>query len=181
MKVTAMAEKYISTAKVIDGILILSLPDAISPVVWQMELGQSKSSALEIRNGDNGQFILTLKTPRQDVLEIAAYANRDQAIKALLVTSSALEKAQGQLKVMPANTNSNSNSNGYPVPAVTYAKAGSGLLKKFLTILGMTFASIVALVLVIFIAGKILLSTPSTPAPGSNSAPVSADEFLENR
>ena len=44
-----MAAKYTSSAKIVDGILVLSLPDAIHPVVWQMELGQSKSSALEIR------------------------------------------------------------------------------------------------------------------------------------
>ena len=185
MKEKAMAEKYVSTAKVIDGILILSLPDAVSPVVWQMELGQSKSSALEIRNADNGQFILTLKTPRQDVLEIATYANRDNAIKALLVTSAALEKGQGQLK---ANANEN-NQNGYPVPAVSYKGHSDGFstLKKILKWLAGIAAGIILLAIVsmlVLSAIRVVMTANSgTPVSESSakSGPVSADEFLENR
>jgi hypothetical protein len=183
MKDTKMADKYISTAKVIDGILILSLPDAVSPVVWQMELGQSKSSALEIRDGGNGQFILTLKTPRQDVLDIATYANRDLAIKALLVTTAALEKGQGQLKAAPAGL-----ANGYPVPVVTQNKTGAlCILKKIL----MWLAGIAAGLILLLIVGWLLLGvinvimTPklasTATSSSSSSGPVSADEFLENR
>ena len=118
-----MANKYLSTAKVIDGVLILSLPDAITPVVWQMELGQSKSSALEIRTTDKGEFVLILKTPRQDILEIATYAQRDRAIKALMITSSAMEKAHGQLRTIPPN--------GYPLPVVTRPPSSAiAILKK---------------------------------------------------
>ncbi len=186
MKDSTMADKYISTAKVIDGILILSLPDAISPIVWQMELGQSKSSALEIRDGENGQFILTLKTPRQDVLDIATYANRDLAIKALLVTSAALEKGQGQLKAAPAGFTG--SANGYPVPAVTQQKNGAFcILKKIL----MWLAGIAAGLILLFIVGWLLLGainvimTPQSGNPtssvNSNGGAVSADEFLENR
>src|SRR3989338_1783630 len=183
MKDTRMADKYISTAKVIDWILILSLPDAVSPVVWQMELGQSKSSALEIRDGGNGQFVLTLKTPRQDVLDIATYANRDLAIKALLVTTAALEKGQGQLKAAPA-----SSANGYPVPVVTQQKTGAfGVLKKLLLWLSGIAAGLILLIVV----GWLLLgvinvimapkSAATTSSATSSSGPVSADEFLENR
>ena len=55
---------FSASAKVVDGTLILSLPDAISPVVWRMELGHAKSSAIEVREQDNGTFMLTLKTAR---------------------------------------------------------------------------------------------------------------------
>jgi hypothetical protein len=175
-----MADKYISSAKVIDGILILSLPDAVAPVVWQMELGQSKSSALEIRNSNDGQFILTLKTPRQDVLDIATYANRDTAIKALLATTSALEKAQGQL-----NPNQPREANGYPVPVVSHTRTRSKIfciLKKILSVTGIILGGLVFIGLILLVIGKLFMSGPQTPSTSANnSAPVSADEFLENR
>ena len=63
-----MTEKLIPSAKIVDGILILSLPDALRPVVWQMELSQSRTSALEVREHEDGTYHLTLKPPRQDVL-----------------------------------------------------------------------------------------------------------------
>lgn len=182
LKDTTMADKYVSTAKVIDGILILSLPDAVSPVVWQMELGQSKSSALEIRETDNDQFVLTLKTPRQDVLDIATYANRDLAIKALLVTSAALEKGRGQLKASPA-----AGANAYPLPVVTQSKSTSGVLavlKKTFVGLAIVAGSLILLGVVIFLifsAVNIVMSANSTPSAGVSGGAVSADEFLENR
>ena len=182
MKERMMADKYISTAKVIDGILILSLPDAVSPVVWQMELGQSKSSALEIRDTESGQFILTLKTPRQDVIDIATYASRDAAIKALMATSAALEKGRGQLKAAPAGT-----ANGYPVPVVTRQPKSGALcvLKKILLWLAGIAASLILLLVVgwLVLAAINVIMSPSagTTASAPNGGAVSADEFLENR
>lgn len=174
-----MRSKYSSTAKVIDGVLILSLPDAITPVVWQMELGQSKSSALEIRTLSENQFVLTLKTPRQDVLDIAVYDNRDQAIKALLVVSQAMEKAQGQLKSAPTE-------NSYPVPAISYTRQSFPFMmiaKKIFKFAIMIIGAAIALGLVLFVAGKLFLGTssPSINPSSSSNAPMSADEFLERR
>ena len=175
-----MAEKYISSAKVVDGVLILSMPDAISPVVWQMELGQSKSSALEIKNSDSGEFILTLKTPRQDVLDIARYASKDIAIKALLVTSQALEKAQGQLKSAPQN---NQHSPLYPVPAISHYQSEYGFwtfFKKTLSFLAKIMGGIIIIVVVFFLITKIFFANPSGVTAPSESKPMSADEFLQN-
>jgi hypothetical protein len=175
-----MAEKYTSSAKVIDGILILSLPDAISPVVWQMELGQSKSSALEIRNSDDGKFILTLKTPRQDVLDIATYANKDVAIKALLVTSQALEKAQGQLKA----GHQNYQSPFYPVPALSRCQSSTrfwGFIKKTFKYFGILLGGLILIGLISLLIGKLFLGSMTSGTTPSASAPVSADEFFENR
>ena len=174
-----MAEKYVSTAKVIDGVLILSLPDALTPVVWQMELGQSKSSALEIRDNGDSKFLLALKTPRQDVLEIATYSNRDLAIKALLVASQAMEKAHGQLKA--------ATPNAYPVPALSPSSIGtSSLLKGALSFLLKLIGGIILLALLLLILSipVRMLFTPSSPLVLSNdtgNSPVSADEFLNGR
>ena len=51
-----------SSAKVVDGNLILSLPDAINPVVWRMELGSVKASAMEVKkDAADGTFTLSQK------------------------------------------------------------------------------------------------------------------------
>jgi hypothetical protein len=88
---------FTPSAKVIDGTLILSLPDAISPVVWRMELGHAKSSAIEVREQKDGGFMLTLKTPKGDVNDIAPYATRAAAVTALVAISNALEHAHGHI------------------------------------------------------------------------------------
>ena len=179
MKISS-SEKLVSTAKVVDGILILSLPDAMSPVVWQMELGQSKSSALEVRNSADGFFVLALKTPRQDILEIAIYQQKEQAIKALLATSQAMEKAQGQLK------NIASLSGHYPLPVVTQGDSFGvkKLFKSILSILVIGITIVVGLLLVgfiIFVLSNFVLggSTPNSAVTTNN--PVSAEDFFENR
>jgi hypothetical protein len=106
-----MLDKLTPSAKIVDGVLVITLPDAIRPVVWQLELGLSKSSAMEVREKDDGTFLLVLKTSRQDVHEIAPYATRDLAVRALMAVSKALEGAQTGLR--GANSN-----NPYHLPAV---------------------------------------------------------------
>ena len=93
--------QYESTAKVVDGNLILNLPDAINPVIWRMELGNVKASALEVRANDN-LFLLALKTPKGEVHDIAPFENRDRAVYALMQVSHALGKAEGKMTPPPA-------------------------------------------------------------------------------
>ena len=87
-----------SSAKVVDGNLIISLFDAINPVVWRMELGSVKASAMEVKpQSADGSFMLILKTPRGDVHEVAPFTRRDDAVAALMSISDALQEAQGQM------------------------------------------------------------------------------------
>ena len=99
-----------STAKVVDGRLVLSLTDAIKPVVWQFDLSVAKSSAIELRETNGGETTLTLKTAKQDVQDIATYDTAAKATKALLAISRAMERASGQMHAAQAGT--------YPPPAV---------------------------------------------------------------
>ena len=57
---------YSSSAKVVDGALILSLPDAVSPVVWRMELDDVKAASLGIEPKDNNVYVLTMKEGKGD-------------------------------------------------------------------------------------------------------------------
>ncbi|MCB1532878.1 MAG: hypothetical protein KDJ35_08410 [Alphaproteobacteria bacterium] len=86
-----------SSAKVVDGKLILSFPNAEKPVVWQMDFAHVKASALEVQaQGDS--FALILKTPKGENVEIAPFANKNDAVKGLMAASKALESAEGQIR-----------------------------------------------------------------------------------
>ncbi|OIN86690.1 MAG: hypothetical protein AUJ12_05280 [Alphaproteobacteria bacterium CG1_02_46_17] len=193
-----MTEKFVPTAKVVDGILILSLPDALSPVVWQMEVGQSKSSALEVRANEDGTiFTLVLKTPRQDILEIARYDQRDDAVRALLTVSSAMEQAQGQIRMAssdtaagrqygspydysvpalraPSNNNTNSRLKSYVFKPVAYIS--SALVIFF--ILFIITSSLIGLFANSGASGT--TASNSSMQDGQNGS-MSAEDFLEGR
>ncbi len=86
-----------STAKVVDGSLILSLPDAVNPVVWRMELGHVKSLALEIGSSKDGNMhTLRVKTPKGEQHEIASFTQKSQAMDTLMAVSAALQSASAQ-------------------------------------------------------------------------------------
>lgn len=188
--IQTLTGNYSASANVVDGTLIISLPDAINPVVWRLDLGQARASAMEVRGQDNGTFMLVLKTPRNDVNDIAGFSSKAAALGALMAISRALEHAHGQIRPiandippMPAGTNT------LPVPVRTIApkkKAAKG--KSVL-------AGLVAVVLIVILLGALANVAPmpssvmrdATPAAGTPSSaastgvPLSADDFLKNR
>lgn len=178
---------YASSAKVVDGTLILSLPDALSPVVWRMELAQVETSALEVRAQDNGTYMLTLKTPREDLHNIAPFASRGPAVKALMAASRALEQGQGRSRPVSAAN----DDKAAPPAHVTYniRKGGIG---KWLAVL----AVIVLIVIMMNVRNHMQPPTGSLTGGGMPTAssmmggdsparttgvPVSAEDFLRAR
>lgn len=178
---------YSSSASVVDGTLILSLPDALSPVVWRLELGQAKASALEVREGESGVFKLLLKTPRGDVSDIAGFETRGRAVAALMAVSRAMEQAHGQ--IYPA-ANDTEPYNPALLPVTTKSKKTQSKPK------GSWLGGVVA-ILIILVLGIVLINmgprplnnvagvpagSADTQNPQSPSGvPVSADDFLKNR
>jgi hypothetical protein len=176
-KTALMLDKLAPSAKILDGILILTLPDALRPIVWQMELGQTKSSAMEVREQQDGTFVLTLKTARQDVFDIAPYATRDGAVRALIAVSKAMEGAHGHLRAGAANTNF--------LPAVI-PQTEPGRLKMTRIAVGL----VLVLGLMFFLTRMDGAPGPSglNPAAGEAAAssdvtgePLSADDYLNAR
>lgn len=175
-----------ASARVVDGKLILSLPHAKSPIVWQMDLDQAKASALEVRSNDEqADFTLVLKTPKGDATDIASFAAKSDAVDSLMATSHALENAQGHIRkgqdiqsTSPANANAPAQKH-----PMRWGKWVIGLLSIvviwFLYSLSMTF---------------VLPAPPQSYAPqnanqaantsassdprSSNGVAVSADDFL---
>lgn len=186
---------YKSSAKVVDGTLILSLPDAVTPTVWRLDLGQVKASAIEVRTQNDGLFILTLKTPKGDIHDIAPFDSRAKAVSALMAVSSAMENAQGQIKPMIFSANDRPDGQGqrYPVPALYRQSASSSSAGKIA-------AALVVLVIIGFTATMILSNGPrqyaltaasesaalqdaggSSDAANATGVPMSADDFLRSR
>lgn len=86
-----------ASAKVVDGNLIISLPNAKNPIVWRMALGEARAAALEViaRNDDH---ILILKTAKGETTDIAPFDTREAATDALMAVSHAMENASGHIK-----------------------------------------------------------------------------------
>lgn len=195
---------YAPSAQVVDGVLVLSLPDAISPVVWQMELGKTKASAIEVRE-EGSAHKLILKTPQADVYHIADYAEREKATDALLTVSTAMRMAQGQLRPEQAKTALIPHPNGGKAEKTKGFWKGRSPLKWFWTgIQWLSTLVVLGVVLVLLInLGKFYLFTygggsdeaqmqemsQRAPAPAPTQQkrpsetvgkPVSGDAFLQD-
>lgn len=179
---------YSASASVVDGTLIISLPQALTPVVWRMELGHVRASALEVRKQDNGTHVLTLKTPKGDVYDIAPFDTRGKAVQALMSVSRAMEQAHGQLRA--AATGSAHDMAAAPAHAAApQASAPETSKGRFVT--GIIGTALLLGLIAIFLnmTGPNTASTPpggSTATAGAAAAPatgvpLSADDFLNNR
>jgi hypothetical protein len=162
---------YTSSARVVDGTLILSLPDAINPVVWRMELGNIKASALEIRTQENGASLLVLKTPKGETYEIAPFSTRQAALDALMRVSTALQSTAARKIDAPA-------------PGIHIAAPGNDNDKT-----GWLWAAaglLIVLLLFVYLATLIPDASPtgtatqtSSGSSGDSGVPQSADELLQ--
>lgn len=175
---------YESSAQVVDGNLILTLPDAINPVIWRMELGNVRTSALEVRANDN-HYLLALKTPKGDVHDIAPFESRERALHALMQVSKALGKAQGRMSA-PAAANAPTTA-PHIIQTTAPAKSGGGL--KAIIALGVV-------VLLIFLFSYLSSISPEAESFGTSTSklegartlsggasesgvPQSADQYLQ--
>jgi hypothetical protein len=172
--------KNSSGVKVVDGKLILSFPQATRPVLWHMDLGQTKTCSFEIREGEKegDGFSLIMKKEGDQAQEIASFNDPDTATEALISVGSALEKNRGFI----------------PAPAMGQegygASQGGGALKFIGTIAGV--------IILLFLIGSLMSLAPKAPqsirsattsdisakaksASETVGAPVSADDFLMGR
>jgi hypothetical protein len=175
-----------SSARVVDGKLILSYPDAITPVVWQMDLAQARASALEVRENDKGHFVLTLKTIKGESAEVAPFETKAAAVDALMAAGRALETAQGHIR--PADAASPAQAPQILTLPQQQAKRGNKWA-----------AGLLAALMIAFLIGMWGSIAPRAPMSVDNAAngptgaaspsldfgakdeagvPLSADEFL---
>ncbi|HEU4838604.1 MAG TPA: hypothetical protein VFS88_04245 [Micavibrio sp.] len=180
-------DRFESSAKVVDGTLIISLPDALNPIVWRMELGSVKASALEVRPSNEATFMLSLKTPKGEVHDVAPFDSRERAVKALMRVSSALQNASGKMTIAPSLVTVPGVSTAQDVPSGPALSDTNSSPLKWLIALG-------CVVVVIFLFSKMSNlaqeyavskqtdgqpATSITGAPsGESGVPQSANDVL---
>lgn len=161
-------DNYKSSAKVVDGNLIISLPDALNPVVWRMELGSVKASALEVRtNAADGTFVLSLKTPKGDVHDIAPFQTREGAVRALMRVSNALQSASGRMIAPLSALPGASTAQDVPSRPVFSPGAGPTSLKWIIALAGV--------IVVIFLFSQMSSMARQYALNGDNQAASSAN------
>jgi ATP-dependent Zn protease len=172
------ANKTTSSVKIVDDKLILSLPDAKEPVVWQMDLTQAQAAAFTVKEDKKDKvFNLVFKLQGEKQETIAPYEDRQSAVDVLMETSQTLQNAQSKIKDKTIGA-----------PSVSENEKGDKL--------GAVLAII--LIILLFLSWVMFSSAPQKLA-GVNmetgtygnaavgnpreaaGVPVSADDFLSNR
>lgn len=161
------SEQNNKIARVIDGKMILSFPDAKTPILWQMELSNVKISALEIQT-KNDESVLVLKNPKGDAIEIATFLDHDKAVKNLIAIANEFGKSQGQIQ-----------THNEVVSVDDYPPKGFGWIKKIMITLVVIFLGVV----LIGIFGSSSQKAPVNMAPAApqSGQPMSADDFLKGK
>lgn len=169
-----------SNVKIVDGKLILSLPEAQTPVVWQIDIEKAQSASFTVKeNKKEKNFDLVFKGSDGSTDNIAPFDEKQSAVDILMETSNVLQNAHGQIKPA-ANNNAVHTSTGKQND-----KLGA-ILAVALIIVLITIWSFSAMG-----PGRIgeggynpssssASNTSSDPRQSSGVA-VSADEFLTNR
>lgn len=178
-----------SNAEVVDNHLVLSLPDAIEPVVWRMALEKIDTASFEVKpQKDNDQAKLVLKPKKGAAEVIANFETKTAAVDALMIASKALQRGSSQAAsqkeqiVVKASTESDSSHE-----TVTISNSNNKEKQKWaLAILG----AFLVLGLYYYLTTLIPNTAQSFDNANNNSlnstlnpteatgVPVSADDFL---
>ena len=162
------------------------LPDAKSPIVWRMELGEIKAAAFEIQQED-GTYILVMKTPKGSVQEIAPFNDKGGAMRALMAASHAMEQAQS------VTTAANDGAPASTIVSAAPAKKGGGQMVAGIVGIILLGGLIFAMMQVgphrpqDFNANGSMTKAGASSTTGTGDAanapgvPVSADDFLRKR
>lgn len=163
--------------------LVLSLPDALTPVMWVMDMANEGTFVMRVEQDDNGFYVLQkLSVDGKQPEDIACYAEKHKAVNAMAMISKTI---QGQ--------KNNASSSLF----VTFLS----ILKKVI-IYGIGLCLLIILAIFIYGPVKIILGNifggaaietvdnvennniqPPAIATDPNAAgvPMSADEFLKQR
>lgn len=180
-----------ASANVVGGYLVLSLPNALEPVVWRMALDKIGTAMFEVKqNSDSATAKLILK-PKKGVAEIIApFENKKEAVEALMIASAALQKAESYAEPLPVEKISARASKNISDRRATYVESpkntGTEAQKWFLALIGVFLVIGLYYYLTTLMPERINgFDNAAAPAGMAASAPqeatgvpVSADEFL---
>ena len=166
-----------ATAKLTGNQLVLSLPDAMTPVVWMIDLPSSGSFFMRVDKDSNGLHILQKVDgagKNVKIEDIAYYSDKDPAMNAM--------KLIGNIQF---------DTSSKPCGRSTASK----ILKTLLSLL-LIITAIIGLYLIIFASNtynnrysntpvNVAQTPPAAPTisndPDAVGVPLSADDFLNQR
>jgi hypothetical protein len=164
-----------SSAEVVDNHLILSLPNAMEPVVWRMALDKIGTASFEIKPTKNKDAYQLVLTPKKGTMEtIAPFEDKENAMTALMQASNAMQRpskakdnSQQQIHVTSAGLSAQQNQ---PSRKWIY------LLLGFITVIGLYILMVKQVPKTINSAGN--QSTSISSGTSQTGVPQSADDFL---
>lgn len=163
-----------SSARVVDGALIVSIPDSVTPIVWRVSYDEAKTAKFEVdKKGD--EYLLIFKKNGGKAETVATFNRRGPAVEVLFNLTKAIEQS-GASRSMNA---------GVSFPEPTRSKTKSLLSFIFGTVFR-TLIVLMTLYIVYMVAGRSMmnLQTPTVQKSlvQSSSSPtgqaVDADEYL---
>lgn len=90
--------EYGPSAKLSGQTLVLSLPDALTPVVWSLDLAKDGHGSISLhKDEETREFMLIYSAAKKSAspIEIARYSERGKAVRALVKATEGLEKSGG--------------------------------------------------------------------------------------
>lgn len=189
-----------TTADSVDGFLILSLPNAIEPKIWRIELDKIGTATFEIKQEKNSNIAKLTLNPKKGTAEIiASFETKKDALGALMAASRALNTTTSK-PMMSATTTPQKKShkkvtlekqNDMP-QALNYtdtmnipSSKNSDTQKWGIALLGAVFVIGLYIYLTSLIPERVTgFETTASPSMSATSpqeatgVPVSADDFL---
>lgn len=176
---------YKSKAIIAGDKLILSFPDAVTPVMWHMEFKSLSQSAIELEVGKDGVFSLVSKQGSKAKQIIAKFESRAKAIRALMQTTKALENGIRQTQTMHT-----AQTPATPIVMPKPSILGS-IFRSFFTIIGtvLLVGLFIAGIAFFVFGGSITTSNQAVvpqasstqPSGPTGGVPFSAEDFLKNK
>ncbi len=173
-----------SSAEVVEKHLILSLPNAIDPVVWRMALTKIGTASFEVKPVKGKENYKLVLKPKKGAAElIAPFETKDEALEALVHASNALQRPEGEVAVA-ASTEASKNSN-VQIQSRTHkpnSKKWFYLLAGFLLVIGLYLYLASQIPNRVSDFGSDVVSnqtgTQKSGGGAKTGVPLSADDFL---
>ncbi len=171
------------SATVADDYLILSLPNAVEPIIWRKSLEKIGSTTFEVKKVANkDQYNLTLQKTKTTSEKIATFDNKEDALLAL---NAASEAFHGHSKA-PNLSKQTDNISAQSLQATPQKASSNKWLWLFIATIAVVglYAYMGKLIPNTTITGETTTmtatsaSTAPTSAAESTGVPVSADDFF---
>lgn len=174
-------EPLTSSSEVVENHLVLSLTNAIDPIVWRIAFDKVGTASFEIKEiKTSGHHKLVLKPHKETAETIAVFEEREDALTALIQASDAMQKPAKTCTVTTAKPQEANN-----IIAADSSKKSKKWLWLFLGLITLIalYGYLVNLMpnrTANFGSAQTTASSSAKSNNAQSGVPMSADDFLNN-